>query len=471
MALKKIFLGAGAMSSVTIIRMIAQMAIVPVLARLLTPEEYGLMGMAMPIILFIMIFSDIGVTGALLRTNDRTHQKEWSSTFWAVMGMGGALSCALILMAPVIGWLLSEPRVVPIISTLAAVIFLQSLVTVPGAFLQYHKKFFILAGTEFISMAASIGAVIFFALAGYGVWALVLQQVVHYVLKCIFILMLSGYRPRLEFDVPTIVPHLKFGKDVLGSSAMNTLSQMVISLLMGRFLGVEAVGIYTMAMLFVTLPARFAAAPLQFVLYPYLAKIQDRPDQFRDIFIFFTRILVIIFVPSVFLLASAQASFFALLLSAKWHGAGVLFAILTPMAAFQAFLSLRGTVAMVMGRPDILARQSFEYGVISILTSVLFLAFGLYHWAVVMMVVYLLYQLRGIHMILPLVGMQAWDYHRLWILPSLVALTAVIMHQLLGGGLVLASFLLAGCWATLLIREYPLWRQDYNRLRDVLGAE
>jgi O-antigen/teichoic acid export membrane protein len=135
------------MSSVNVLRLLVQLLSVPVLARFLSPEEYGLAAMAMPVILFLMMLADSGLGSSLVRTL-KTDEPVWHTCFWLSVGLGAVAAMAVVLISSEVGALLNEPRIRPILTALAAVVPLQTLTLVPGAALQQQRRFRSIAATE-----------------------------------------------------------------------------------------------------------------------------------------------------------------------------------------------------------------------------------------------------------------------------------------------------------------------------------
>ena len=105
------------------------------------------------------------------------------------------------LLSPLVAFFLSEPRLTPLLATLAAIIPLQTFTMVPGAALQKEARFGTIAATEIVAMCTSLGAAVALAIAGFGVWALIWQQIVFYAVRLTLTLTCSPYRPRLMFDL------------------------------------------------------------------------------------------------------------------------------------------------------------------------------------------------------------------------------------------------------------------------------
>ncbi|MDE2336851.1 MAG: oligosaccharide flippase family protein, partial [Alphaproteobacteria bacterium] len=289
MAFRKIAFGTALMSSVTIFRMLAQLLVVPFLSRLLSPADYGLVAMAMPFVLFTMMFTDAGVGQSLLR--DAAESEDvWSSCFWLTILLGAGLALLIMLVAPLAAGFFKEPPLRPLVTALALVIVPQAAATIPEAYLRHNHRFGTIAWTEAAAIAGGLAAAIIVAFKGGGAWALIAQQLALYTLRFSLTFWRSGFRPCLSFSLRGLREHLVFGRNVLGANFMMTLTQSQDSLIIGKMLGSWLLGFYTMAFLFVRLPLRIIAGPLEYVIYAHIAPLGNNKALVRRIFLLLTRL-------------------------------------------------------------------------------------------------------------------------------------------------------------------------------------
>ena len=409
MSLRQITIGSAAMSSVTILRMCAQFFILPLLARYIAPPEYGLIAIAMPFVLFAMMFSDAGLSASLIRTTGKD-MKEWSTSFWFIIALGILLSLIVIVVGFIVSVLLSEPVLFSLISFLSLIIVMQSIATVPGASIQYRNKFNIIAGIEIISMTFSLVATCVAAINGWGAWSLVAQQLVHYSVKLILTLFYGRFKPHFVFDISKIKEHLIFGRDLLGSNFIYFIRESVRNMLLGNFLGTHLVGIYSMSALFSDLPKRVVAGPLQMVLYPRMSEHKDDADVLKSVFLFSSQVIAIFVVPVIGMIAVAHEPVFRILLSEQWVHSGEIFMLIAPMAVVTCVTALRGTVVMALGRTDIIVRQAFEIAVFSILALCVAVSYGLEVVAMTLTAVNLIYTPYALSKVFPLIGLNLKKY-------------------------------------------------------------
>jgi len=428
MSLRRLTLNTAAMSTVTVLRMLVQILVVPVLARILSPSDYGVVAMAMPFILFAMMFADAGIGISLVRAPAEDHVT-WSTSFWISVLAGLALTLIIVIVGYGAAIFFAEPRLGPVVAALSVVIFLQALATIPGAKLQQQHKFRSIAGIEICAMLVSTLAALITALQGLGVWALVVQQLAHYAVKLLLTLWYSAFRPQRIFKLQHIKEHLVFGRDFLGANFIGFLTQSADNFAIGKVLGAAPVGIYSMAFLFARLPSRIVSGPLQLVIYPHFAQMHTDHAMIRRMFLFMTRIISILVFPAMGMIAAAYLPIFTIVLSQKWAASGHIFQLVAPAVAIQTVTALRGTVVMAVGRSDIILRQSLENGVLWIAALLLSVFFGLEQVAIAFDIVTLLYLPRSLMLSLPLIEMPSATYLRSMLAPIIATALAIAAYE------------------------------------------
>ena len=318
MSLRTIVTGTAFASAASVTRILAQFIVVPILSRLLTSADYGLVGIASPFVFFAMLIADAGVGMSLVRSAPVEDTVSWSTSFWLVLLLGSGLALILVAFAPLAAHVFGEPKLEPILIILSYTVVAQAAAIIPGAALQQAQRFSTIAAVEMSSTLLGIIAVVIAGLLGAGVWALIAQQVVFFTSRSLLTFIYSPFRPHLTFNLPKIKSHVAFGRDVIGASAIAQLVGSIDNLVIGHVLGSSAVGFYAMAMQFIRLPTIVVAGPLQFVLFSHMAAIKDNLPAIRRTFLLVTRVLGIIIFPSLGMVATAHFSFFNILLSEKW---------------------------------------------------------------------------------------------------------------------------------------------------------
>ncbi|MBN1614995.1 MAG: MOP flippase family protein [Deltaproteobacteria bacterium] len=328
-----------------------------VLARLLRPEDYGLLGMAMIVVTFLGLFSDFGLTSAIIHEQNLDAEK-LSSIFWFNLGAGLGIAALMAATSPVFASFFSQAKVVPILCALSLNFIAISLGTVPSALFQKALRFDII--TKINATSSLIGGClgIAAATAGCGVWSLVLQVLGTSLLGLFFLWVLSSWRPRMRFVWADLDSILKFSSNFLGAQMINYLARHADYLLIGRFLGPAALGNYTLAYNLMLFPINNLTGVIQQGMFPALARIKDKPRSIAHAYIKSCRYQAFIIIPAMSGLALVAPEAVSTIYGAKWTDAGPVLALLSWVAVFQPFASLAGVVLLAQGFTDWLFKWS-----------------------------------------------------------------------------------------------------------------
>lgn len=460
MSLRRTFFDTMAMSLVSLMRLLAQFVAVPVLSRILSPEEYGLVAMAMPFILFSMMLADAGIGASLVRT-PQDSKPVWASFFWLTVMLGAALWALMTLAAPFAAQLLEEPRLTPLVSALAVVVFFQAIACVPSALLQKQQHFRRVAAIDIFVLIAGIIVAIWSARHGYGAWALVHQQLACYGLRMVLVFFYSGFRPEFMFARVQLREHFAFSRNVLSVNVVGFFTRSVDNVIIGKILGAASTGVYSMALQFARLPVMLISGPLNYVLYAKLSHVKDDRAAVCHTFMVITRVLASVIFPGMAMVAAAHKPIFELLLSAKWADSGVIFMLATPACATLSVTMLCGTIMLVLGRADIQLKTTYEFGLLWIITLLASAPYGVACAAMAFNFAVWAYTPRLILLVFPLMGASAAAYIRVLFIPVAIASLCVgsyfIIHRYVPMHdvwlIILAGFLAcAGIAASLLVQ-------------------
>ena len=478
MSLRKIALGTAAMSSVSVLRLLAQFMVVPILSRLLSPEDYGVVAMAMPFVLFTMIFTDGGMGQSLVRA-DSNKAEVWSTSFWLTILLGLGFGLFIALLAPLAAMFFNEDRLLPIILALSALVVFQAGATIPEAVLRQRHKFGTIAATEMSAVAAGIGTAVVMGMHGFGAWALVGQQLALYILRFVMTFWFSGFRPRFIYSFQEVKEHLLFGRDVIGANLINYVGQTSDSFVVGKFLGSAVLGIYSMAFLFVRLPLRMIAGPLQYVIYAHLSPLRHDIELMRRIFLLLTRVLSILLYPSIGLVAAAYHPVFTLLLSEKWAQSGHLFMIAAPAGALMAVTGLRATFLLALGQTQQQLRTTLEASLVQVFALCVSVYFGVTWVVVAFSVSAFLYFPRAMMLMLPLIECSFAQYLRAMFWPVSTTIAAIVMYDAIVAVSVLSDVQqvlvggILGCvaMASSIVPQYGILRNEASALKLMLASK
>jgi len=358
-------------------KFVIRVASMVVLARLLTPEEYGLVGMVVPLTEFVLMFRDMGLSAATIQKAQISHAQV-STLFWINVGIGVVLAMITAALAPVIAWYYGEPELIPITLVSAIGFILGGLAIQHESLLKRQMRFGAVAVIEVASVSVGIVTAIVSALLGAGYWALVLWNLAISVTATIGVWTASGWRPGWPSLRCGVRSMLDFGRDVIGFRVVNYFARQSDKILLGRFHGKFVLGLYGRAHNLLTSPLSQITWPITTVAMPVLSRIQDDRRRYASYYTRLVQLLSFVTMPMVVFLAVCSKSVISLMLGAQWAGASRIFQILAAAAFIQPLSATAGIVLLSLGR----TARLFKYGIFHSVAVVLGFAIGV-RWGAV----------------------------------------------------------------------------------------
>lgn len=345
------------------------MLVTLVLAGLLGPTAFGTVAMATVYILFVQMLLQQGMIPALIQRKD-LRPEHLDSAFWMVMGTSGALTIASIGLS---GWWASVnrlPDLQAVISVLSILIPVKGLVVVQEARLRRNMDFRPLAirTTASVLVGGIVGVVL--AVRGFGVWAIVGQQLTTGIVELVVLWSITNWRPRLRFS-------RRCARELLGFSAGSSLASFGVfvnnrsdALLIGLFFGPAAVGLYRFASRWVDMLIEVSVRSLQAVSLPELSRLQHDSNHFEDRLLAVLRLSSLLALPALGILAAASDPLMTLV-GPEWSDAVVPLQILCGVGAVKALTLFNGPMLQALGKTRSLAGLAWVAAILSALGFVL----------------------------------------------------------------------------------------------------
>ncbi len=338
----------------TILSAAAQIAQLLVLARLLKPEDFGLMAMILVVFGFAQVFADMGVSNAIIHRQDPTRE-ELSSLYWLNLGASVTLYALIVACKPLILFIYTEPRLDEIVP-LVALVFV---ITAPGqqfqVLLEKNLRFRELAVAESFSAIAGAMVAISMALAGQGVYALVYGILSSSVLKsCVLVIVgLRSWRPQMHFRLMDLKGYLRFGMFQMGEKSVNYFGQRFDQLLIGIILGAQELGYYNLASTLVFLPYSKINPVFTRVAFPIFSRARDDLESLKSGFMTMRNLLASINFPLLFGMIAVAPEFVPVVLGEEWLPSIIPMQILALVGVMRSLGSPTGPLLLAVGRPDL----------------------------------------------------------------------------------------------------------------------
>lgn len=333
-----------------------------VMARLLTPADFGVVAMATPLLALAALLADIGLSQAAVADQKLT-QRQLSFLFWLNMGVTAALALLVVVLAPLVAMFYNEPRVAPVVAALGGLMILGPIGAQHIVLLNRNFAFGKLAIVELISLIAGAVAGIAAANEGFGIWSIILNQLMATGVTVVVLLSIVRWRPSApKLGMAAEARHLlNFGANVATFNIFNFVARNIDNVLIGRAWGEVQLGVYNRAYSLLLLPLNQVMAPISRVALPLLSRIRTDPMTYR---VAFWRMLdlalLLTFPASLFSLVTFQ-HLADVVLGPKWAAVGPIYGVLAIGALFAPVSHSANWLLMSQGR----SRELRQYGIVS----------------------------------------------------------------------------------------------------------
>lgn len=329
-----------------------------VLARLLSPADFGLVAMVTAITGFIMMFRDFGLSSAVIQKDVITHQQV-STLFWINVLVGIVLSIIIMILAPIVASFYKDERLVWITLIISSNAILAGFSSQHRALLNRQMKFNALAMLRIVPFAASSAVSIVLGLMGFNYWAIVIGGIANNLVTLIIVWYKCDWRPSKPQWRDDVKDMIKFGVGVSGFNLVNYFSRNLDNILIGRFIGATALGLYSKAYQLLMLPITQIRDPLNSVGIPALSALQKEKREYRNYYNKYLFFLAFISMPVVIFLGIFSDGIITIVLGKQWLEASRVFQILALSAFIQPVAGTRGMVLISMGH----STKYFYWGV------------------------------------------------------------------------------------------------------------
>lgn len=336
-----------------------------VLARLLVPEDFGLLAMASVFTGIVFFVLDLGLGSALIQ-REQIKPQQVSSIFWINVGMGLGMTAIGIGASGAIARFYGSPDVQPIVALLSCNFLISSIGKTQTSLLMREMNFKALELRTLIAQVGGIGAAIALAFAGFGVWSLVARILVAGLVETVMLWSMSKWRPRFEFCWAEVKELISFGNEVLLGNLLLYVGRTADNLLIGKFIGTIGLGYYSLAYNVMMLPVQRAAQMLGSVLFPTLSRLQGDVEKVRRSWFRASRLIAAVTMPLMFGLVVLAPQFVVTVYGDKWEPVVPLLQILALSGVVQSLSRLNSTVLMSLG----LVRMRLKLTLISVTVAV-----------------------------------------------------------------------------------------------------
>lgn len=353
-----------------------QFLIMIIMARLLTPKDYGLIGMLAIFLAVAQSLIDSGFSQALIRKQDRTDVDN-STVFYFNIVVSSALYLILFIAAPFVADFYNQPELTSVMRVVCLGVILNSLAVVQRALLTVRIDFKTQAKAS-LSAAVISGCIgIVLAYCGFGVWSLVVQQLLNLSVNTLLLWIFSKWRPIAVFSWKSFHELFAFGSKLLASGLLDTLYRNIYPIVIGKLFSASSLGHYTRAQQFSEFPSSNVTGIIQRVTYPILCGIQDETERLEAVYRKFLKLSAFIIFPLMIGMSAVARPFIDIVLGTQWGFCGQLLQIICFAMMWYPIHAINLNLLQVKGRSDLFLRLEIIKKILGITVLCITAPFGL----------------------------------------------------------------------------------------------
>ena len=348
-----------------------------VLARLLTPEEYGLIGI---ITIFIALFNSIvdsGFSNALIRKND-AKSIDYDTVFITNMVLSIFMFFAMFFSAPAIGAFFNQPQLEPLTKVMASIVVINAVAIIPRTLFVKRVDFKTQTKISLIASLTSGIVGIVMAICGFGVWSLVAQQILRQFLNSVFLWIWAKWYPQFHFSIKSFKDLFGFGWKLLVSGLIDTVWKEIYQVVIGKYYSAETLGQYTRAQQFGTIFSSNLTSVVQRVSYPVLSEIQDDKMILKYAYKKVIKVTMLVAFCCMLGLAAIAKPMILVLIGDQWLPAVPFLQILCFNMMLYPLHAINLNMLQVQGRSDLFLKLEIIKKAIAVVPLVLGIFVGIY---------------------------------------------------------------------------------------------
>lgn len=347
-----------------------------ILARLLSPREFGLIGMITIFIAVSESFINSGFSSALIRKKDCT-DTDFSTVFYFNLAAGILFFFILFFSAPAIAVFFNEPQLEPIVQVLGVILIIDSLTLIQRTILTKRVDFKLQARVSVIASLISGIIAVVMAFNGFGVWSLVAQRLSRQAFNSLFLWLWNRWKPLLIFSTQSFKELFGFGSKLLASGLIDTLYRNIYYLVIGKYFSAQELGYYTRADQFKALPSQNLNGIIGRVSYPILASIQDDIPRLKNNYQKLIRSTMLITFILMLGMAAVAEPMIITLIGEKWRPSIIYLQMLCFVGMMHPLHALNLNMLQVSGRSDLFLKLEIIKKILAVPIIVIGIIWGI----------------------------------------------------------------------------------------------
>jgi O-antigen/teichoic acid export membrane protein len=358
------------------VRQIMQFATTIILVRLLSPTDFGLVGMATVVTGFVGIFKDLGTSSALIQRKEIS-DKLLQSVFWINIFFGLNSTVFLFALSPLMANVYQEPQVEPVLKLLSLSFIISSLSISQQAILERNLEFKKLSKIEITATVSGAVTGIGAATLKAGVWSLIWQTLAIVTTTSTLLWLTTNWKPKFIFDWAEAKSIINYSGNLTGFNIFNYFVRNADNALVGRFLGAESLGYYALAYKIMLYPIQNISWVVVRLSFPLFSKLQNDNSLFRSAYLEVTCAIACAAFPLMFGLLVLSEPLVMTVFGSNWRPVISLLLILIPVGIVQSIGTTAGVIYQAKGRTDWMLKWGITTGLLAVISFIIGLNWGI----------------------------------------------------------------------------------------------
>jgi O-antigen/teichoic acid export membrane protein len=343
-----------------------------ILARLLTPEHFGLIGMVTALTVLLERFQDIGLGDAIIQRKEINHNQV-STLFWITLSICLFLTVLVVFSAKAVAWFYDDHRLIWITIILSMNFVFSGLSIQHHALIRRRMRFMQQTLITIFSVSFGLAVGITFAWLGYGYWALVLKELSRSLLDSVLAWSFCSWRPGLPVRNAGIRSMLKFGGNITGYNMLFYLTSNLDSILLGKFFGAVSLGFYSRAKQLTAIPIGQLIEPMKNVALPALSALQGDPVTYRKYYLKILAVITFLYMPLIVYIGIYAHPIVYIALGSQWMDAVPIFRLLAISLFASPIVTMYGLIMLSSGQ----GRRYLLWGLFTYSSIIFFFIVGI----------------------------------------------------------------------------------------------
>lgn len=406
---------------------VADLVVFALLARLLTPADFGTVALATVFVTLLTVVVESGFVQALIRELN-LEPRDASTAFWTSIGLSIVSAAGLILFAPVLADWLDTPDLSWVLAFAALALPIGALSQTPAALLEREFDFKRLSLRRLIGVVAGLVAALALALAGAGIWALVANLLVPRIVGVVVLWASTPWRPGLVYSFTSLKRLWRVGASMIGVGLLEALQSNIDKLIIGAFFTPSVLGYYVLAQRIGAALAELLTSVVSRVALTTFARVQNEPERLSRIYRQMSFVTAAISAPVFAMVAALAPQILPTIFGPGWEQSIIFLWILAPVWLLSNTMAFDKSAFIAVGRPGIVFRLTLAQAIVSIVLVFVLLPLGVIGVALSRLARLLVWPARlvALHRVIQLpVGRYLWQLARCIL--AVVPITLVVL--------------------------------------------